>query len=47
MFKTIKSWVLAFDVEWIPDPHAGRLLYDLSDDLPDADVLRRIKQRLI
>jgi len=42
MFKTIKSRVWAFDAEWIPDPHAGRLLYDLSDDLPDADVLKHM-----
>ena len=42
MFKTIKSRVWAFDAEWIPDPRAGRLLYDLSDDLPDADVLKHM-----
>ena len=30
--------VLAFDIETIPDVEGGRKLYDLSDDLSDADV---------
>jgi len=42
MFKTIKSRIWAFDAEWIPDPHAGRLLYNLPADLPDADVIKRM-----
>ena len=42
MFKTVRNRVWAFDAEWIPEPRAGRLLYDLSDDLPDADVLRHM-----
>ena len=42
MFKTERNRVWAFDAEWIPDPRAGRLLYDLSDDLPDADVLKHM-----
>jgi len=40
MFKTIKCLVLAFNAEWIPEPRAGKLLHDLSDDLPDADVFK-------
>ena len=39
MFKTVKNRVWAFDAEWIPDPVAGRLLYDLPDEAPDSDVL--------
>ena len=42
MFKSIRSRVWAFDAEWIPDPSAGRLLYDLSSDLSDADVLKHM-----
>ena len=40
MFKTVKNRVWAFDAEWIPDPVAGRLLYDLPDEAPDLDVLK-------
>ena len=39
MFKTVKNRVWAFDAEWIPDPVAGRLLYDLPDELPNVEVL--------
>jgi len=42
MFKTVKNRVWAFDAEWIPDPVAGRLLYDLPDDMPDLDVLKHM-----
>ena len=42
MFKTVKNRVWAFDAEWIPDPVAGRLLYDLPDEAPDVDVLRHM-----
>ena len=42
MFKTVKKRVWAFDAEWIPDPVAGRLLYDLPDEAPDSDVLRHM-----
>jgi len=39
MFKTVRNRVWTFDAEWIPDPVAGRLLYDLPDEAPDSDVL--------
>ena len=42
MFKTVKDRVWAFDAEWIPDPAAGKLLYDLPDNTPDLDVVRRM-----
>ncbi|TKJ34619.1 MAG: hypothetical protein CEE38_17255 [Planctomycetes bacterium B3_Pla] len=42
MFKTVKNRVWAFDAEWIPDPVAGRLLYDLPDNAPDLDVLKHM-----
>ncbi len=42
MFKTIGNRVWAFDMEWVPDPLAGRLLYpEETEDTPDdAAVLR-------
>ncbi|HUT44781.1 MAG TPA: 3'-5' exonuclease [Sedimentisphaerales bacterium] len=42
MFKTVKDRVWAFDAEWIPDPAAGKLLYDLPDNTPDLDVFKRM-----
>ena len=39
MFKTVRKRVWAFDAEWIPDPVAGRLLYNLPDELPNVEVL--------
>ncbi len=42
MFKTVKNRVWAFDAEWIPDPVAGRLLYDLPEETSDLDVLERM-----
>ena len=42
MFKTVKNRVWAFDAEWIPDPLAGKLLYNLPDDMPDLDVLKHM-----
>ena len=42
MFKIVKNRVWAFDAEWIPDPVAGRLLYDLPASAPDLDVLRHM-----
>ena len=42
MIKNIKKKVWAFDVEWVPDPLAGKLLYKLPDDMPDREVLREM-----
>lgn len=42
MIKKINKKVWAFDVEWVPDPLAGRLLYKLPDDMPDREVLREM-----
>ncbi len=38
MFKTIGRQVWAFDCEWLPDAHAGRLLYNLGANVPDEEV---------
>ena len=32
MFKTVNKDVWVFDVEWIPDPEAGRRLFELPMD---------------
>ncbi len=41
MIKSVQSRVWAFDVEWIPDPLAGRLLYDLPESVTDpAEIMQ-------
>ena len=40
MIKYVADEVWAFDCEWVPDILAGRLLYGLPDDVPQAEVLR-------
>ena len=42
MIREVFERVWAFDLEWVPDPLAGRVLYDLPDSLPDAEVLREM-----
>ena len=42
MFKSVMNHVWAFDAEWVPDPDAGRLLYDLPPDMPDREVVREM-----
>jgi predicted PolB exonuclease-like 3'-5' exonuclease len=39
MFKTIADKIWAFDLEWIPDPRAGRLVYDLPGEITDKEVI--------
>lgn len=39
MLRTIKRRVWAFDVEWVPDPVAGRVLYDLPDSVTDPRAI--------
>jgi predicted PolB exonuclease-like 3'-5' exonuclease len=45
MFKTVAHEVWAFDAEWVPDPVAGRVLYELSDALTDREVAEEMWQR--
>jgi hypothetical protein len=40
MFKSVARHVCAFDLEWVPDPQAGRRVYNLPDDLSDAEVFQ-------
>ncbi len=39
MFKSIKHEVWAFDCEWVPDPQAGRLLFDLPAATPNRQSM--------
>jgi predicted PolB exonuclease-like 3'-5' exonuclease len=40
MIKNVMKRVWAFDLEWVPDPLAGRILYDLPEDTEDAEAIR-------
>ena len=42
MFKSVNKDVWAFDTEWVPDPEAGRRLYQLPEDTPDAEVIQKM-----
>jgi predicted PolB exonuclease-like 3'-5' exonuclease len=39
MFKDVKSRVLAFDIEWVPDPESGKAAYGLPEDMSDREVI--------
>lgn len=45
MFKSAKDQIWFFDCEWVPDPRTGRLLYGLSGDMPDGDVMKEMWRR--
>ena len=46
VLKNIKSRVWAFDAEWVPDPLAGRLVYDLPDPAGSPEtVMQRMWQK--
>jgi predicted PolB exonuclease-like 3'-5' exonuclease len=45
MFKNVSNDVWVFDAEWAPDPMAGRLLYELDDDLNDKEVVAEMFRR--
>ncbi len=45
MFKTVQNEVWAYDAEWVPDANAGRVLYDLPAETPEADVIREMWAR--
>ena len=42
MIKNVAHRVWAFDLEWVPDPLAGRLVYGISDDVTDPAEIMRI-----
>lgn len=45
MIREIKSPLWAFDIEWVPDPVAGRRLYGLSEQTPDIEVVGEMWKR--
>lgn len=45
MIKNVMKRVWAFDIEWIPDPVAGRILYDLAEDTGAEDVMKVMWER--
>ncbi len=45
MIKQVHDRVWAFDLEWVPDPLAGRLVHRLDDGLSELEVLVEMWQR--
>ena len=45
MFKTVNKDVWVFDVEWVPNPEAGRRLFKLPQDTPDIYVLNQMWEK--
>lgn len=45
MFKLVHDRVWAFDLEWVPDPLAGRLVHRLAEDLSELEVLAEMWRR--
>lgn len=39
MFRKVESRVLAFDIEWVPDPESGRAVYELPEGMTDREVI--------
>ncbi len=42
MIKNVHNRVWAFDIEWVPDPVAGRLLYEEAVELADPGEVMRV-----
>lgn len=42
MFKVVDDKVWAFDVEWVPDIKAGKLIYNLPENTDDREVLKKM-----
>ena len=45
MIKAVRDTVWAFDLEWAPDPRAGRVLYRLPDGTDDAAAVAEMWKR--
>ena len=46
VLKTVHSRLWAFDAEWVPDPIAGRLLYDVPPEVQEpAEILQAMWER--
>ena len=42
MFKQISQNVWAFDVEWVPDSDMGRRLFQLPNEMEEAEVFQKM-----
>jgi predicted PolB exonuclease-like 3'-5' exonuclease len=42
MFKTVQNRVWAFDLEWVPDPMAGRLVHGVDPGVTDAEEVMKV-----
>jgi len=42
VFKFVHNKVWVFDVEWVPDPIAGRKLYELPDSMSDEEIIHEM-----
>ena len=42
MFKSVSNVVWAFDAEWVPDPEAGRRLFQLPEEITNAEVIQKM-----
>jgi 3'-5' exonuclease len=42
VIKGVKDRVWAFDIEWVPDPVAGRVLHRLPADTPDREAMEAL-----
>jgi len=42
MIRNVADKVWAFDIEWVPDPVSGKLVYDMPEDTPDEDVMKEM-----
>lgn len=45
MFRCVKDQIWFFNCKWAPDPRAGRVLYDLPIEMPDAEVISEMWKR--
>jgi predicted PolB exonuclease-like 3'-5' exonuclease len=42
MIKNVMQRVWAFDLEWVPDPVAGRVLYEIPDQVTEAGEIMKV-----
>lgn len=42
MFKSVRDKVWAFDIEWVPDPDAGKAIFNISEDLGDREIIQKM-----
>ena len=45
MFKHVQDRVWAFDAEWVPDAHTGRVVYDLPEEMGPVQVMEEMWRR--